>query len=162
MIRKMFCHKCQKEQEIVLSESGPHIKASCLEGHYLKFMSQEELTGKPKGGTMSDFEIQIDLPGSQYNECILVELYKDQYSLMLAVKGKADSTVYKKWTYPQVRKDGKNYPAEKAIPLKLPLGNRDDAVKVIRALAAAFGIGAPVGQGTAPQVSDDDDDGIPF
>ena len=157
MIRTMFCHKCQKEQEIVLSESGPHTKASCLEGHYLKFMSQEELTGKPKGGNMADFEIQIDLPGSSFNECILVELYKDQYSLVLAVKGQKGGTVFKKWCFPEFKKE----PGKKAVPWKLPLGNRDDAVKVIKALAAAFGIGVPGGQGKAPQ-SSADDDSLPF
>jgi len=106
-----------------------------------------------------NFEITIPVPGSKYHEVLMVEKYNDQYGIALGQEGK-DGRIWAKWTYPQVRKDGKNYPAEKAIPLKLPLGNRDDAVKVIKALAAAFGIGVPGGQGTVAQSSADDD--IPF
>ena len=163
MIRTMFCHKCQKEQEIVLSESGPHTKASCLEGHYLKFMSQEELTGKPKGGNMTH-EISIELPGNQYGEVIVIEEYQGNYGLVLAKKGTKEGTLWKKWCYPQVKgdggKEGKSKPAEKAIPLKIPLGNREDAVKVVREIAKAFGIygvGVTGGQTVPP-----DDDDLPF
>ena len=53
----MFCPKCNKESEIVLSDSGPHIKASCLDGHYIKFLPLTELTGEK---TMSDFEVNIE------------------------------------------------------------------------------------------------------
>ena len=103
-------------------------------------------------------EISIELPGNQYGEVIVIEEYQGVYGLVLSKKGDKGGTVFKKWCFPEFKKE----PGKKAVPWKLPLGNRDDAVKVIRALAAAFGIGAPVGQGTAPQVSDDDDDGIPF
>lgn len=49
MIKKLFCKKCNKEQEIVLSESGPHTKASCVVcGAYIKFISINELKGDNK------------------------------------------------------------------------------------------------------------------
>lgn len=133
MIKKMMCHKCGEETEIVLSEAGPHIKASCINGHYIKFLSQTELTGENK---MSEHEITIPLPGSNYGEVIIIEKYNDQYGLVLGSSGKNGGTVYKKWCYPQFKKEA----AEKAVPWKLPLGNRIDAVKVVTQIAQAFGV----------------------
>jgi len=41
---KMYCPRCEKEQEIILSPSGPHIKASCnICGAYIKFIGKKEL-----------------------------------------------------------------------------------------------------------------------
>jgi hypothetical protein len=145
MIKTMMCHKCGKETEIVLSEAGPHIKASCINGHYIKFLPQSELTGENE---MSEYEITIELPGSQYNEVIIIEKYGDQYGLCLGARGKAGSTVFKKWCYPQFKKE----PAERAVPWKLPLGNRADAVKVVTKIAQAFGV----------IVSGNKDDDIPY
>ena len=106
---------------------------------------------------MSEFEVTIEIPNSNYGEVIIVEKYNDQYGLVLGKKGDKGGTVFKKWCFPEFKKE----PGKKAVPWKLPLGNRDDAVKVIRALAAAFGIGVPGGQGKAPQ-SSADDDSLPF
>jgi len=103
---------------------------------------------------MSEFEVTIEIPNSNYGEVIIVEKYNDQYSLVLGKKGEKGGTIFKTWGYPQFKKE----PGKKAIPWKLPLGNRDDAVKVVRALAAAFGIGVPGGQGPAPRSSADDID----
>jgi hypothetical protein len=134
MIKKLYCPVCQEEKEICLRESGPHIKASCNEcGAYIKFMSQTELTGEKK---MSEFEITVDIPNSQYNEIIIVNKYGDRYSLVLGYKGK-EGTNGKKWCFPQT-KDRK--PAEKAVPWGIPLGNKTDAIEVVKKIAEAFGI----------------------
>ena len=134
MIKTLLCPKCQRDVEIVLSESGPHIKASCFDcGGYIKFMSHSELTGEKE---MSEYEITVDIEGSQYNEVIIINKYHDTYSLALGGKSK-DGNVYFKWVFPQ----GKDrQPMEKAIPLKIPLGNRTDAVETIRKIAIAFGL----------------------
>lgn len=40
---KLFCKKCDADQEIDVSPSGPHSKATCLAcGSYIKFLSQAE------------------------------------------------------------------------------------------------------------------------
>lgn len=157
--KMMFCHKCQKEQEVILSESGPHVKASCIEGHYIKFMSQSELKGEKE---MSEFEITIDITGSQYNEVIIVEKYGDKYGIGLGQKSKVGGTVYKKWTYPQVRKDSKNFPAEKAIPLKIVFGSWDDSVIIVKKLAEIFKVGdVSPGKAPAPALPSANDD-LPF
>lgn len=85
---------------------------------------------------MSEFEITIDLPGSQYGEVIVIEKYGDIYSLVLGGKGQGGGTVFKKWGYPQFKKE----PGKKAVPWKIPLGNQRDAVTVIKQIAKAFGI----------------------
>lgn len=85
---------------------------------------------------MSEHEITIPLPGSNYGEVIIIEKYNDQYGLVLGSSGKNGGTVYKKWCYPQFKKEA----AEKAVPWKLPLGNRIDAVKVVTQIAQAFGV----------------------
>ena len=109
---------------------------------------------------MSEFEITIELPGSQYGEVIIIEDYNGNYGLCLAKKGDKGGTLWKKWCYPQV-KDKK--PAEKAIPLKIPLGSRDDARQVSKQIAEAFGwIVTEPGKGTQKPVIIEDDSEIPF
>lgn len=39
---KMYCFKCDRLTDIVISPSGPHLKATCPEGHYIKFMNKQE------------------------------------------------------------------------------------------------------------------------
>ena len=41
---KLYCHKCEIEQEIILSPSGPHTKATCNKcKRYIKFLNPEEM-----------------------------------------------------------------------------------------------------------------------
>ena len=41
---KLYCHKCQYETDIMVSISGPHLKASCCEcGKYIKFLNKDEV-----------------------------------------------------------------------------------------------------------------------
>ena len=84
---------------------------------------------------MSEYEIVIPL-NNAYNETIIVSKYGDQYSLILGYAGKEGSNGMK-WCYPQYS----NKPREKAVPWKIPLGNRVEAVEVIKKIAKAFGLG---------------------
>ena len=41
---KLYCHRCRLENEIEITLSGPHLKASCSEcGGYIKFLNKEEM-----------------------------------------------------------------------------------------------------------------------
>ena len=40
---KIYCSKCDKDQEIIVTQAGPHLKASCVVCRkYIKFMSKED------------------------------------------------------------------------------------------------------------------------
>jgi hypothetical protein len=66
-----------------------------------------------------------------------------------------------KWVFPQRRVDGKNVPNEKAIPFRIPLGNRTEALAIIEKIRAALG-GFPKQPDARPGSSDVDDGDIPF
>ena len=137
MIKTLFCQKCQKEVEIYLSEAGPHTKASCMVcGAYIKFMSQKELTGEDN---MSEFEISIPVPNSQYGEIIIVNKYGDQYSLVSGRSSKKGGTNYMQWCFPQ---GTDKQPKEKAVPWGVRIGNQNDAIEVVKGIAKAFGLEA--------------------
>jgi len=65
-----------------------------------------------------------------YNEGILVDIYKNEYSLCLAEEGK-DGKIYKKWMFPQVKD---RQPGEKSIPWKITLGVRQQAIQRLEQL----------------------------
>lgn len=90
---------------------------------------------------MSEFEIMIPIEGSAYNECIIINKRGDQYSLILGYQGKGAQTTVMKWCYPQRDKQ----PAEKAVPWKILLGNRNEAQELIKKIAQAFGLKAVEG-----------------
>lgn len=106
---------------------------------------------------MPNFEVPFKIEGSEYNEVVLLEKYGDRYSIGLGQESRNGGTIYKKWCYPQRRVDGKNVPAEKGIPIRIPLGDRNAAPKMLRGMLAIF---------EKPQTSDTrppaDDDDIPF
>ena len=107
---------------------------------------------------MSEFEITIELPGSQYGECIIVDKYNDQYGLSLAKKGTKGGTVFKQWCFPGYKKE----PGKKAVPWKLPLGNMDDARQVAKQIAEAFGWAVTESKGGQGKATIPDDSEIPF
>jgi hypothetical protein len=105
---------------------------------------------------------------------ILLDFYNDAYSLIAAQEGK-DGNVYKRWVYPQ----GKNRQAsEKSIPLKITLGNRTEALEMLKAIINALmgnhqGTGInipdepqrsvpPLTPVTQQRINVPDDDSIPF
>jgi hypothetical protein len=72
-------------------------------------------------------EIFLADPDSEYNDGAMLEEYKGVFSLVSANEAK-DGTVYKKWGFPQ--KDKK--PISQAIPWKVRLGSKRQAVKTLQ------------------------------
>ncbi|MFH1183355.1 MAG: hypothetical protein V1690_03775, partial [Candidatus Moraniibacteriota bacterium] len=74
-------------------------------------------------------------PGNRYGEVIVIEEYQGNYCLVLGKKGEKGGTTFKKWCFPEFKKElGK-----KSVPWRIPLGNRDDACQVAKQIAEAFG-----------------------
>ena len=89
-----------------------------------------------KGAILSEFEISIPIPNSNYGEVIIIEKYGDTYSLILGrASQNSEGTVWKQWGFPQ---DKDKNPRPKAIPWKIPLGNYTDAVDVLAKLCRAL------------------------
>ena len=96
---------------------------------------------------------------NKYNNGVSVEEYKGTYSLAAAYETR-DGNVALRWAYPD--KDRK--PAEKAQPVKIVIGSRDDAVELLRAVAAVIRGGEayrpPVTRHEPPPMPDESE--IPF
>jgi len=74
-------------------------------------------------------------PNDQYNEGISIEEYKGEYALVLAREGN-DGKVWKKWVFPQ----GKDrQPIAKSIPLGVKLGDKENAIAMLKAILAYLG-----------------------
>jgi hypothetical protein len=119
--------------EIVLSEAGPHIKASCNDcKSYIKFMSQTELKGD-----QAMMEIYYAIPSSKYKEGVFLTEYKNQMQLIAAKKGN-DGNNYKSYAFPQVwNKEKKEAePGEKAIPVCVNFGDRSTAISILEKILA--------------------------
>jgi len=70
----------------------------------------------------------IEIPGSKYGEAICIEEYQGEISLVLANVNK--DKVYKKWCFPEYKKE----PLTKSVPWKIPLGDQAQAEKTLKAL----------------------------
>ena len=104
---------------------------------------------------MSEFEQVFKVESSQYGDLIMLQKRGDSYGIVSATESKDGGTNYMRWVFPQRRVDGKNVPAEKAIPLGLKLGNRTEAIEFFR-----WGIEA-MGEKVTPIRHNDDKD-LPF
>lgn len=69
-------------------------------------------------------DLFLGVPGSEYGECIIVEEYKGDWSLVQGRRG--EDQVFKKWCFPQTKD---RTPTEKALPWKILLG-KDKAAAV--------------------------------
>ncbi len=76
-----------------------------------------------------DDEIFYVYESSQYGDCILLDEYRNEFSLV-AAKRKEDKT-YMEWVFPQKR-DGSKEPIDKSLPWKIKLGSKAEAVKVLK------------------------------
>ena len=88
----------------------------------------------------------------QYHNGIALEEYEGKYSIVRANKGK-DGGTYIKWGYPQYKKA----PIDSAIPWKVELGSKEEAIIVLQTLLSELGwridnSGKPI----------DDGESIPF
>ena len=81
---------------------------------------------------MSEFEQTFKIESSQYGDLIMLQKRGDAYGIVSATESKDGGTNYLRWAFPQRRIDGKNVPAEKAIPLGLKLGSRTEAIAFFR------------------------------
>jgi len=109
-------------------------------------------------------EITTIQMGNKYNDIILLDEYNEQISVVSAREGK-DGKIYPQWVFPQ---DKDRQPRDKAIPLKVTLGDRATAARHLRFLADALegmestrGIGGDELPPAKPQQPEDNDD-IPF
>ena len=78
----------------------------------------------------------IEIPGSEYGEVVIINEYNGVYSLCSGREGK-EGKVYKNWAFPQ---DKDKKPREKAIPVKVTLGDQNTARDVVLKIAKVFGV----------------------
>ena len=88
---------------------------------------------------MSEFQVTVKLESSKYDELVVLEKRGDDYGIALAQESQNGGTNYMKWVFPQRRVDGKNVPNDKAIPFRIPIGNRGQAVSLLLQLLSALG-----------------------
>lgn len=67
----------------------------------------------------------------KYGSGVAIDEYQGEFSVVAAREGQ-DGEVYLRWVYPQLGKDRK--PAEKAIPQKITLGNKQQAIQRLEQL----------------------------
>ena len=69
----------------------------------------------------------------KYGDGIAVDIYKEEYSIVAARKNdKGD--IWPNWVFPQKYVDGKHIPGEKAFPMKLSLGLKEQAIQRLEQL----------------------------
>ena len=72
-------------------------------------------------------ETYMEIPGSKYNDIVILEEYRGDYALVKGFLGK-DGNPVMSWCYPQKDK----LPGKKSLPWKVPLGkNLADAIKAL-------------------------------
>lgn len=69
----------------------------------------------------------------KWGQGIAIDKYNNEYSIVSARKNQNDE-IWMEWGYPQKYKDGKNIPNEKAIPWKVPLGVKEQALQYLEKL----------------------------
>ena len=106
---------------------------------------------------MAEFEQTFKIESSQYGELITLQKRGDAYSVVSMQASKDGGTNYLRWVFPQRRVDNKNVPAEKAIPLGLKLGSRQEAINFF-----LWGLSALGHPATGKPSEDGGDPDIPF
>ncbi len=69
---------------------------------------------------------------SNFDEGILLEEYKGAFALVNAQEGQ-DGKIFKRWIFPQGKE---RKPLEKAIPWQIRLGDKETAIRKLKALLA--------------------------
>jgi hypothetical protein len=80
-----------------------------------------------KDGKMS-FEIFLKDKNSKYGDGVLLEEFKENYSLYAAQESK-DGPVYKRWCR---MRTGKDKYTDKDIPVQIRLGNQTEAIEKLK------------------------------
>ena len=76
------------------------------------------------------FEVFVENPDSQYHEGIILAKYNGQFALYLGQKA-VDGRVWKRYCKMQTKK---NVFADKPIPVKIDLGNQNEAILALKHL----------------------------
>jgi hypothetical protein len=74
-------------------------------------------------------EIFYAYESSSYNDGILLNEFRNEYSLVMA--NRKDGKVFMEWMFPQ-KKDGSKAPLEKSLPWKIKLGNKTEAINALK------------------------------
>ena len=74
-------------------------------------------------------DIFYEYGDSQYGDGIVLNEYRNEFSLVAAKQ--KDGNTYMEWMYPQ-KKDGSKEPIEKSLPWKIKLGNKEEAIKLLK------------------------------
>ena len=101
------------------------------------------------------FEVSFEVPGSQYGEVVMLQEYREQYSIIAAKKGQ-DGKVWMEWIYPQ--RDRK--PMDKTVPMKVVLGGHKEAIECLEYLLSELKAESQGGASERDYPAQDDD--IPF
>ncbi len=76
-----------------------------------------------------DNEIFYKYESSQYGDGILLNEYRNEFSLVAAKR--KDDEIFMEWVFPQKR-DGSKEPIDKSLPWKIKLGPKAEAIKVLK------------------------------
>ena len=76
-----------------------------------------------------DNETFYKYPSSPYDDGILLNEYRNEFSLVAAKR--KDGKTYMEWVFPQKR-DGSKEPINKSVPWKIKLGSKAEAIAVLK------------------------------
>jgi hypothetical protein len=101
---------------------------------------------------------------SQYGDGVVLNEYRNEFSLVAAKQ--KDGKTYMEWMFPQ-KKDGSKEPIDKSLPWKIKLGNKEEAIKLLRFFLEKLEGGNPVSEAPPMQSQRDDvpppdHDDVPF
>ena len=66
---------------------------------------------------------------SQYGDGVVLNEYRNEFSFVAAKQ--KDGNTYMEWMFPQ-KKDGSKGPIDKSLPWKIKLGNKAEAIKLLK------------------------------
>jgi hypothetical protein len=76
-----------------------------------------------------DKKIFYEYESSQYGDGILLDEYREEFSLVAAKRKEKD--IFMEWVFPQ-KKDGSKEPIDKSLPWKIKLGSKQEAIKALK------------------------------
>jgi hypothetical protein len=76
-----------------------------------------------------DKKIFYEYESSQYGDGILLDEYRNEFSLVAAKR--KEKEIFMEWVFPQKR-DGSKEPIDKSLPWKIKLGSRQEAIKALK------------------------------
>ena len=108
---------------------------------------------------MSAFEIYFKIEGSKWGDGVILNKFGDKYSLVSAYESKKLGTPVKKWAFPQ---DREKKPKDTAVPFGVDLGNREQAIQILKQALAALSDRSGDVPHNDPVPKGEDQESIPF